>query len=419
MTGAERARIQSLLGGEEFARLFAAVRRRLERAGDGQVRSVTLRGMSHKEREGIAGLLGLARLPDPSLRLDLARLDESLRASNAGVGLRTAIEALGDPLRDLRAERRRAEEQERRLWRRAEQHPAVLGRPALAAWLDELQAEGRLARAASAAGIEPERLLAQSLDVVERLPAGGVGLSALAAELTGDAHGLDPGRPLAGLVLRAGLRLAGWQAMPKAASGRRRLWAELGVLCDPVSSQVLVLGLRPTGDAMLARHLRDAAGAGQPRRITLREIQSEPLRVEPGTLLFVCENPAVVTAAADELASRCAALVCLEGQPSTAAMTLLSDLAGQGARIRFQCDFDWAGVRIGNQLAAIPNAAPWAFREQDYRAAIAGTPAARPLRGDPVEPRWDPGLGAAMRGLGLALYEEQIQSDLLGALDPQ
>ena len=49
---------------------------------------------------------------------------------------------------------------------------------------------------------------------------------------------------------------------------------------------------------------------------------------------------------------------------------------------------------------------------RDYEAA----PGSLPLHGPPVEPSWDPELGAAMRARGVAVHEEAVLEDLLAAL---
>ena len=63
----------------------------------------------------------------------------------------------------------------------------------------------------------------------------------------------------------------------------------------------------------MAGQLRESAQDGEPRRVTLRELSRAELVVAPSTVVFVCENPAVVEAAADALGSRCPWLVCVEG----------------------------------------------------------------------------------------------------------
>ena len=152
--------------------------------------------------------------------------------------------------------------------------------------------------------------------------------------------------------------------------------------------------------------------------MTLRELMRGPVDVAPGTAVFVCENPSIVAAAADELASRCAPLVCVEGVPLTAALHLLRALAASGAAIRFRADFDWAGVRIANLLAAqVANTAAWRMSAADYEGALPEAGELLPLAGAAVAASWDSGLSQAMALRGLAVPEERLVSALLGDLE--
>jgi uncharacterized protein (TIGR02679 family) len=183
--------------------------------------------------------------------------------------------------------------------------------------------------------------------------------------------------------------------------------------CDPLSAQVLVLGLRPRGEGLLARHLRESAVEGEPRRVTLRELQRGTIEVAPGTDVFVCENPAVIAAAADAHGSRAAALVCVEGVASTAAMELLRSLAGAGARIHVRADFDWAGLRIANQVMAATGGAPWRFRAEDYERVLSDDGAELRLSGSAAPSPWDPRLSDRMAAAGFAVPEEKVLESIL------
>jgi uncharacterized protein (TIGR02679 family) len=404
-----RARVRALLGGSRYAKLFAAARRRVEAAG-AQARRATVAGLDPGERTALADLLGWGSLPAGPVRVDLEVLDAALVESAAGAGLAEVLEALGGPLRDLRADRNQALAAEDRTW--AEAAARIAGRPELSAWLAELRATGALRRAARGNQHEGE-LLAQVVTVALKLPAPGVLLPVLASSCAGDPHALDPGEPLASLALRAAAAVAGWTESPGTAAARRRLWSEVGVDCDPLSAQVLVLGLRLQGNMLLARHLREAAEAGEPRRVTLREAARSEIAVASGTPVFACENPAVVSAAADAHGGRCAALVCLEGVPSTAAMHLLGALAGAGASLRVHADFDWAGLRISALVAQATRAAPWRFEADDYRAALAASRRGPALAGRPAPSPWDEGLAHAMAAAGVSVPEEQVIEHLL------
>ncbi len=414
MTG--KGQVHELLGAPEYSRLFTAVRRRLEQGGDAEPRTVGIRGLTGTEREALASLFGRAAMPDVCVSIDLAELDACLRRSRVAAGLREVLEALGGPLRDRRAERRAGEVLKEEFWERARSHPVVRERRELLAWLSDLRTRGLLTRSARAAGLPEEDLLEQALSVLSRLPADGQLLSVMAAETTSDAHALDAGQPLASLVLRACARLAGWPSTPTGTADRRRLWAALGVTCDPLSSNVLVLGLRPPGPSRLARNLRECAQCGEPSRITLRELTRQPLSAGDALRVYIFENPAIPAAAADRLAGSSPPIVCLDGQPSTASLTLLDMLSQSGANLLFHCDFDWAGLRIGNHLVEHLQAAPWRFSAPDYLAAVSGREDGVSLSGNPTEALWDANLTAAMRRTGRAIYEEQMLDHLLSGL---
>lgn len=418
LTGAERARIKELFDRPELHRLFAAVRDRLARAGSAPAHSVLLKNMDEAERRMLAEVHGWSRIPGSDVRIDLARLDVALRESRAATGLRNVVEALGGPIADRPAEREQATQARDRMWSNARDR--IEARPELCGWIDELRARGLVKRAAGphSAGSREAELLDASIGVVARLPsAEGIPLSVLATETTGDAHSLDHGRPLTMLVLRAVARLVARTAVPTDAAQRRALWAEVGVQCDALSCHVLAFGLRPLGDGRLSRHLRENADAGEPSHLTLRELSRSSLALPAGTDVFVCENPAVVAVAADELGARCAPLVCVEGVPSTAAWCLLRSLARSGSRLRFHADFDWDGIKIGNLLVQRLKARAWRFGGCDYREAAREAPQGTALSGTPVQALWDDNLMQSMEQHGYAVSEEIVIARLLKDLN--
>jgi len=216
-------------------------------------------------------------------------------------------------------------------------------------------------------------------------------------------------------LLRAAARLAGWPELPESAPARRQLWAEVGVACDALSADVLVLGIRPRGDALLARRLTDAADAGEPQRVTLREL-GPALEIGAERCVSICENPSVVASAADRLGARCPPLVCVEGVPSSAALRLLRSFKDGGARLRVHADFDWAGVRIVNALVAMGLGEPWRSDAADFRRAIDAGLRGPALCGSRVEPGWSSSLGPAIADAGCSILEEQVLGDLLADL---
>ncbi len=99
--------------------------------------------------------------------------------------------------------------------------------------------------------------------------------------------------------------------------------------------------------------------------------------------MSICENPVVTAEAADRLGAAAAPLVCVGGQPGVAAMTLLRNLAENGAKLRYHGDFDWGGLRIGNVVFGRLPVVPWrfdtaAYGERSHRHRTSRSPASPP-----------------------------------------
>jgi len=409
-----RAELLAYLSRPELARLWAAARGRLERLGRTGGEAI-LAEANDAERQAIANLLGLRALPRGAVKVRLAALDAALRGSRFAVDLPAALELLLGPLRDLPAERRAESDRRERIWRQARGHPAAVGRPALAGWLDDLAKSGLLHRLAPG---DEEAVLMRTLAVLFTLldaPAEPAPLAVVANRALGSSHALDPGQPAATLALRALAHLRG-EPPPRTAQGRRELWESAGVIADDLLCNVLALGLRPEGDGPLAGSLRALADLGEPAVLTLRQLARGDLRFPPLGRIRACENPAVIAAAADRLGAACPPLVCLAGIPNQAAWTLLARLAERGAEISYHGDFDGSGIAIANALARrFPTFRPWRFGASDYRAALSRT-------GEPLAPGalpvaiWDPDLGPALAEAGIAVEEEAVIEELLGDL---
>ena len=192
----------------------------------------------------------------------------------------------------------------------------------------------------------------------------------------------------------------------------RDAWTSAGVLCDELSAPVLTLNLPGGGETLTDRALRLHAAAGEPYRLTTRQLLREPpafASTDAARTVHVCENPTVVAAAANRLGAGCAPLVCVEGQPRTAARVLLGLLTAAGVHLAYHGDFDWAGIQIGNVIMRRHGAVPWRFSSVDYRAAEGG----RALHGEPVAALWDPDLEATMLETGRVVHEEQVLDLLL------
>jgi uncharacterized protein (TIGR02679 family) len=401
-----------------LARIGREAARRLQRSGLEAKGRLRLPAITQGEISSLSGLLGgrwRAPLPGADATVDLASLDRALRSSSYGctlLDLATAVH--GSALVDAVALRAAAEAERRDGWAVLKAHPAVVRDAILGGWLDRERASGAAVRSAAGA---PFGLLRAVLDLVASLPADPPMSLARFATLhrAGDPHALDRDRPLDAVLRRALAHLDGDDAPLAGAAARRERYDRWGLCCDELSGTVLCCGLHASGESRLARSLRLAAAAGEPRVLTLRELRAVTT-LACGPVVFTCENPDVVAAAADELGARCPPLVCTEGWPSTACVRLLRALLAGGATALHHGDMDRGGLRIVDRLLAVTGGAPWRMTAVDHEAHRAG--GVRLADGVPIVVR-DPRLRQVAEAIALRgrlVREEQMIRALLDDL---
>jgi uncharacterized protein (TIGR02679 family) len=383
-----------------LARIWQVLRERLEGRGLRAEGRVVLSGLSREERHAASALVGRP-VTSPRLTLDLADLDATLTRRSGVGGLRAVVEQVTGSALDDRVARRA----QRAAGREA---PFTLARellgdaPWVDAWLDGVRRSGVLTRTA-----DPVAAVRRAAGAMARLPAS-IARTELAVAVGGGAHALDDGSTVAALVLRALAARLG-EPSPATTAERRGLWERFGVRVDLVSTTCLTLGLSAQGDSSAAVRLALAADAGDPVHLTPWDLRR--LELKPPDVVLVCENPRVLEAVAERRGGRVAS-VCTSGQPALVVLDVLHALAG--ARLRYHGDFDWPGITIANRLVTEVGVVPWRMGADQYLAALHGP--RLPLLGTPIEPRWDPELGAAMRHHGVAVHEEAVLEDLLAAL---
>jgi uncharacterized protein (TIGR02679 family) len=402
-----------MLGTPELAWIVSRIRTRLER-GEPVDGTVTLLGATPAQRRAAASLLGRNAGRGTTLSVPLPEVAGQLWRAAAAPNLVAAVEAIGGPVRNLAAER--AADLQR--WGDALSAVRSSRLSQLSwyrDWLDSISRDGTITRLIRQGHAD---VIGQATAVLERLPdsdGGSSVLSDLAAAATGNERALSEG-PLAGLVLRALAAREGVQA-PAGQDAEQALWNAAGLVADDLASQVLVLNVRAAGDP-LGRWLTEAADAGEPFRLTLRQLTAAS--VLPWALeIYVCASSALVRAAAEQLGTRCPALVCTEGEPSVACVRLLQAAVGSGSALHWHGEFSWPGLRGTATAIRRLQAQPWQMSASDYRAALgAGRPpgGAFPLKGRAEPSPWDPLLAEAMRLTGRGISEELVMPGLLAAL---
>ena len=401
--------VRSLLGDEHLRRLIERLRKRMSR-GEALTGRIQLCGATPDERAAIDKLMGRLPTRGSSLTVDLDQLAQVMVRANACARLEEAVVAITGPVTNRRAESLSRKQRWERFWQTFRNQ--IEGNPTALRWMDDLKASGVLKRSAAGDLDVANLLLNQAVAIVRQVPLSGVRLAELAATATGDSHALDRGRPLAALVIRYARSLhtfARWQT----AAERRDAWEVLGVLCDELSAPVLVLNLRADNDSLTGRALNLHADAGEPYRISVRQLRRHPPVFDPQTCseeVFVCENPTVVDVAANRHGKSCRPLICLDGQPKTASRLLLDALTNAGIQIRYHGDFDWDGIRIANTIMQRHGAGSWRFNKADYADASEKD---HHLKGTPVIAEWDDELAELMAEVGKCVHEENVLDTLL------
>lgn len=175
----------------------------------------------------------------------------------------------------------------------------------------------------------------------------------IAAVQSGDAHSLDPDTALGALIVDA------LQSIAEVAD-ERSAWAAFGIQLDQVNTSALVLGLPGIDGSICAAATLD----GQPLRIIRRMIDRgfgldlEAVR-DGSAPVWICENPAVVSIAADQIGRWCAPLACTEGMPAAVTASLLHLLSSVHADLRVHTDFDVGGMAIARHIIGRFGADPW------------------------------------------------------------
>jgi uncharacterized protein (TIGR02679 family) len=402
-------RLTRLLGGDELESLRRQLRRRFEREDlDEPVREIRLTGLAPHERDALAQIAGRRSRPSTSIVLDLASVDGTLSAAGVAPSLRVALEQLDGPIRHMATAR--AAETAR--WNGILSLPE---HPLLKQWLSVPANLGMLKRLSASDHILAERISKDAEAVLHRLPSSGITLARLAADALGDAHGLDAGRPVATVVVSI-MRTNETQDEDTllAEDDRvRSIWARAGVMVNELA--------RPTLFLNVPFSVTDGSGvmtAGHPAYASLRWLmRSRPRWDVREHEVFVCENPNIVTIAADHLGSRCPPLVCTDGMPSAAQRVMLSQLRATGAILRYHGDFDWPGIRIANLVIREHGANTWRMNENDYVAAAEHAQGrGTNLSGTEVVAMWDESLSSRMTRYGLGIPEEAVAASLLSDL---
>jgi uncharacterized protein (TIGR02679 family) len=412
-----RRDLLTLLRNKHFARLLEDLHASLVRNGQPKGR-VTIQ--SRAEADALQDLIG--KWVEPGRTIAVREVDERLREMSAfHCSLWEAIELhRGAPIQRPREERERRVTSRERAVRlcfdllptlgiSAEAYSRVVG------WMHagepELRADAT--RWGEEALLEGIRAVALAF---HRLPAPGtppVYLAELANEVTGDAHGLDAGRPAHALLIRAlafNFPESAAREDRGSAAWKLNLLSAAGIARDPISVRVDTFGL--DGDTPYLRELR-REGIDRPFTLnTLGEIGGDVRAWR--NVAFVVENPTVLAALIKHVRQFVPeshpTLICTNGNLNLADKALLDALVQRGAHLFYGGDFDQKGLEIAALVLAryAGAASPWRMTVDDYRDALR-------TEGRALEPgavdraaRAFPALAAEIAARGQAAHQEGL-----------
>lgn len=390
--------LQTWIARPGLAPLWAELIRRWESSAR-PVSSVTLRGLTESQRQALADLLGIDRLPGAQCNIAIRRVEMNLGVTTEE--LRSALTDLRGPWGNRALEREARVQARDALWAWVAAEAQRLRVPD---WGKRLRARGVLGGDTNSFRARVET----ALSVLERIPAPDVPLAGFACDLIGDPHALDHGTWLGAAVLEA---VAEQYSAPIATSAEdaRRLWSLAGVSTDGISSTVLCLSLTPSVDHPLAQFLRECGAASEPVAVTMAQLQRWQLK-EIAPIVYAFENPSILAEGARS-GWRGPPLVCTSGWPNIAAITLLRQLSACGVHVRYHGDFDVKGLAITRMLTERLGVEPWRMNASDYEHGVARAKMA--IEGDVPGTAWDEELARSMRKHRVAVFEEDVRQALL------
>lgn len=389
---------------------------------------ITLSDASEAERRLLGGILG-KNFIEKKIRFSCAEFEQSLQKTRfAPIDLKRVLEAYFGEMITVRKEKKQKAEQERErfldeLCGRFEKQQGAGGTASV--WLWRMRREKAFGYQLLIREYGKDREKAAQLveNVGEALARmkqrEETVLAVLAADISGNPHYFDRGTAAGQLLVNA-ICCQEDRELPKGAHEWRDLLLQTGIAPDPISSSVHVYGLH----LLTAQGEHPAYEAFCRRKeasvITLENLKGVTGARAGGDTVFIVENEMVFCFLVNALSEKDEGeltLLCISGQPRTAALKVLSLLTEDGYRILYNGDMDPEGVDIADrlwkrfgQMLEI-----WRMSPEDYRNGISGEQvgAKRLSRLCHMENSILRETAVQMRKTGRAAYQENILKDLL------
>lgn len=367
-------------GQPEFARIFAAMRKKWESLGRTAGR-VVLPSVTEKEKRVLESFLGIS-LSEGQASFSMAEFEKALQETKyGGISLRELLELyFGEPLTANQEKRRNRKDREEEFWEalREEFQNKGTGGWEAASWIGEMREQKNSGysivmreyhRSERSAG----EMLRQAASCLALSSQKGpeVRLSVLAAKTTGNPHALDRQTALGALLSYALCRRLGSE-FPQNARMWKELYEKNGILTDELSSTVAAYGIHLVTEQGLHPAYEGYLAQREPCVISMANLGNVIRAYGETDKIYIVENEMVFSELLETVSEYPAAVLCTSGQPRTAAYRLMELLCRSCCSFWYAGDLDPEGLDIADRIwRTFPDRVHiWRMDGRDYYKAM-------------------------------------------------
>ncbi len=216
------------------------------------------------------------------------------------------------------------------------------------------------------------RNVGKALLILEKLCEGEEKLLAVfSAEVSGNPHYFDMGKPAAQLLTHA-ICYQNVCEYPQNAQEWRKCMADVGIISDNIGSMVHVYGLQIETKGGIHEAYEAFCKIKEPYVITGENLKNITKVSAAKQKVYVVENEMVFLYLLEQLKNQEISCLCTSGQLRVAAFQLLELLIESGTTIYYSGDLDAEGMRIADRLWQRYDASVhlWRMDEKDYMNSI-------------------------------------------------
>ncbi|MDL2250584.1 TIGR02679 family protein [Lachnospiraceae bacterium OttesenSCG-928-J05] len=368
-----------------FARLLAAMREKYRSFGE--VKGIlVLKKASLAEKNALSGMLGVDYSDTNEIRVSVSRILKALEMTPfSGISLEEAVTAyFSEDILTKKEERTLEKELEDAFFQDLinEFSGTISSSWLQSAWQRELGEWQYLHRHYREDGARLKKALKIAMEAGNNLPSTKnekVQIPFFAERYSRDPHTFDYGHLESNILLYI---IAFYLETARFEKGRTslirdlELYSKVGLGRDDILNNTTVYGL-----SCIQKGGHEHAGCRgyleekEPQVLTLRLILQTKSIIVPRKRVYVVENSGVFAELVNHLSSSNQALMCTNGQFTTASWILLEKFIQQGIEVFYAGDFDPEGLQIADRLLErLPEVHLWRMSVEDYLASAPAVP---------------------------------------------